>query len=99
MITEIAVVQIASDKVPALQETVARLKPVIMAMPGFRAWRQLHSPGESFLVTDVLEWDTMEQALEASDTMMQTPEGQAYGALMEKILVFTHSTQAFQERL
>lgn len=98
MTTEIAVVAIKDDRKGDVSRVVSALKPVITSMPGFQHWEQFVSDGEKFLLTDIIAWDSRELAMAASEKVMATPEGQAYGDLMEKIVVFTHADRSLKER-
>lgn len=48
---------------------------------------------EDGLWTDVVHWDTLENAHKAADSFMATPEGQAFGNLIDfDTTVMTHAT-------
>jgi hypothetical protein len=89
-VTEVAAVKISLENQKKLPELREKLYDWLKSQPGFLSWSQSQSVEDPEIIVDTLEWSSAEEAKTSSEAMMANPAGQAYGAIMKEIVLFTH---------
>ena len=88
--TEVVFYQIKKDKINDYSEISKAADQYLETRPGFisRSVRQDHEDNSRFI--DIVEWDTLEEALGASESIQKEPGLKQFFAAFDKVISFNH---------
>lgn len=71
-----------------------QIMPFLARHPGFRSWRALVDLKDSAQFMDLIEWDTVQDAEVAAETIMRDPAFAAFMGQIELVQSMSHYRQA-----